>query len=105
MDPAKGRVGEDDTLRAGSSKRDLISGVLNRLDIQSDISAVGKIRDIIEELHIMLYIVNLQMTAVKGTQTVNYTAHLPALKERLEGMVAQATYINDMVSPSLISLY
>lgn len=72
-------------------------------DLQDDIKAIGLIRDISEELHIMMAITKLQYNSIKG---LNYrfrwdqyfNPELTEFQEHLKVLSEQATAINELVS-------
>lgn len=70
-------------------------------NLQEDIEAVGQVRDIDEELHIMMRIVELQMSALERTGLPkweeNWKEDLEKFKGRLEGLSAQTKDINGLV--------
>ena len=75
-------------------------------NLQEDIEAVGQIRSIHGELHIMLRIVSLQMKALERTRLPKWEVwkeDLTNIKERLEGLSAQTKDINELVSLTHLS--
>lgn len=78
-------------------------GVFTRLSIEEDIDAVGEIRDTIEELHIMLYITELQRTTLGKMEHRHrhvWEDELQTQKDQLDRLCSQSKDINEMVSSS-----
>ncbi|KAF1972423.1 hypothetical protein BU23DRAFT_644460 [Bimuria novae-zelandiae CBS 107.79] len=73
-------------------------------NLQEDIEAVGEVRDINEELHIMLRIVEQQMHALERTRLPKWEIwkeDLTKFKTRLEGLSGQTKDINELLIQTL----